>query len=76
MRIFINGALAGENTTANLIRPVARLVAEVTAFITLCPGDVLLTGIAEGAPRVGIGDRVRIEIDGVGALEKFGHCRR
>jgi len=68
-RVLINGALAAENTTANLIRPVARLIADITEFMTLAAGDILLAGVPENAPRARAGDRVRIEIDGVGALE-------
>jgi 5-oxopent-3-ene-1,2,5-tricarboxylate decarboxylase / 2-hydroxyhepta-2,4-diene-1,7-dioate isomerase len=69
MRIYVNRQLVCRNTTANMIRSVARTVHEVTAFMTLCAGDVLLMGSPEDAPLVGIGDRVRIEIDGVGSLE-------
>jgi 5-oxopent-3-ene-1,2,5-tricarboxylate decarboxylase/2-hydroxyhepta-2,4-diene-1,7-dioate isomerase len=69
VRVLINGKRAAENTTANLIRPVAKLIADVTEFMTLIPGDVLLTGVPENAPRARVGDRVRIEIDGIGALE-------
>jgi 5-oxopent-3-ene-1,2,5-tricarboxylate decarboxylase/2-hydroxyhepta-2,4-diene-1,7-dioate isomerase len=69
LRVLVNGNLAAENTTANLIRPVARLVADVTEFMTLSAGDVLLAGVPENAPHARAGDRVRIEIEGVGALE-------
>jgi len=69
LRVLVNGKLASENTTANLIRPVARLIADVTEFMTLAAGDVLLAGVPENAPRARAGDRVRIEIEGVGALE-------
>jgi 5-oxopent-3-ene-1,2,5-tricarboxylate decarboxylase / 2-hydroxyhepta-2,4-diene-1,7-dioate isomerase len=69
VRVLINGKHAAENTTANLVRPVARLIADVTEFMTLAAGDVLLAGVAENAPRARAGDRVRIEIDGIGALE-------
>ena len=69
LRIFVNGALRAENSTANLIRPVARLIADITAFLTLSAGDVLLVGIPENAPQAAAGDRVRIEIDGVGVLK-------
>lgn len=69
MRVLVNGELRCTNTTANLIRPVAQLVADVTDFMTLNEGDVLLVGTPENAPRAGAGDRVRIEIDGIGALE-------
>lgn len=69
LRVFVDGALAQENTTANLIRPVAQLIAEVTDFMTLAPGDVLLTGVPENAPRARAGQQVAIEIDGLGRLE-------
>lgn len=69
VRVFVNGELRQENTTANLIRPVAHLLAAVTDFMTLSAGDTLLVGVPEGAPLVQAGDRVRIEIDAVGVLE-------
>ena len=47
----------------------ARLIAEVSAFMTLAAGDVLMLGVAAGAPRARAGQRVRIQIDGIGALE-------
>jgi 2-keto-4-pentenoate hydratase/2-oxohepta-3-ene-1,7-dioic acid hydratase in catechol pathway len=37
--------------------------------MTLAPGDILMTGALPGAPRVRAGSRVRIEIDGLEALE-------
>jgi 5-oxopent-3-ene-1,2,5-tricarboxylate decarboxylase/2-hydroxyhepta-2,4-diene-1,7-dioate isomerase len=48
---------------------VARLIADVSTFMTLAAGDLLLLGVAAGAPRARAGQRVRIEIDGIGALE-------
>ncbi len=69
IRVYINGELRQENTTANLIRSISRLLADVTDFMTLFPGDTLLVGVPEDAPLAAEGDRVRIEIDGVGRLE-------
>ena len=69
VRVLINGALASQNTTANMIRPIAKLIADVSEFMTLAAGDVLLAGVPENAPHARAGDRVRIEIEGVGALE-------
>ena len=51
------------------MRPVARLIADVTEFMTLFPGDVLTVGVAAGAPRARAGQTVTITIDGVGQLE-------
>lgn len=67
--VRVDGELRLRATTAELIRPVARLISDVTEFMTLSPGDVLLTGVPAGAPRARAGQRVAIEIDGLGRLE-------
>ena len=41
VRVHVDGALVHQTTTGERIRPVARLLAEVSAFMTLSPGDVL-----------------------------------
>ncbi|HET9044768.1 MAG TPA: fumarylacetoacetate hydrolase family protein [Burkholderiales bacterium] len=69
VRVFVDGALRQENTTAHLIRSMARLLADITEFMTLSAGDVLLTGVPENAPLARAGQRVAIEIEGVGRLE-------
>ena len=51
------------------VRSTARLIADVSDFMTLVPGDVLLTGSAPDGPRVRAGVGIAIEIDGVGRLE-------
>lgn len=68
IRTFIDGELAQTANTAGLVRPVSRLLADVTEFMTLAPGDVLAVGAASPVPRVRAGQTVRIEIDGLGAL--------
>lgn len=45
------------------------LVAYISQVMTLLPGDVVLTGTPEGIGSLQIGDRVRIEIEGIGRLE-------
>ncbi|MFJ7936037.1 fumarylacetoacetate hydrolase family protein [Sporosarcina sp. NPDC096371] len=69
IRVFINDVLRQENTTSNLIRPIRRLLADVTEFMTLRPGDVLLVGVPEAAPLAEVGDHIRIDIAGIGSLE-------
>ena len=69
IRVFINDKLQQENSTSNLIRSVSRLLADVTEFMTLSPGDVLLVGVPEEAPQAKVGDKIRIEIAGIGSLE-------
>jgi 5-oxopent-3-ene-1,2,5-tricarboxylate decarboxylase/2-hydroxyhepta-2,4-diene-1,7-dioate isomerase len=67
--VAIDGVVAQRCRTAGLIRPIARLLADVTEFMTLVPGDVLLVGVAAGAPRARAGERVTITIDEVGTLQ-------
>jgi len=45
------------------------LVSYISQIMTLYPGDVILTGTPQGIGPLEIGDRVRIEIEGIGALE-------
>jgi 5-oxopent-3-ene-1,2,5-tricarboxylate decarboxylase/2-hydroxyhepta-2,4-diene-1,7-dioate isomerase len=68
IRSYCDGALVETASTADLIRPAARLLADVTEFMTLAPGDVLALGAAWPSPRVRSGQTLRIEIDGVGSL--------
>lgn len=67
--VFINGEKKQENTTKNLRRSLEKLLHEVTDFMTLHQGDVLLVGVPENAPLAEENDLVRIEIAGVGVLE-------
>jgi len=71
IRVFINDELQQENSTSNLIRSTSRLLADVTEFMTLNRGDVLLIGVPEDAPQAEVGDKIRIEIAGIGSLENF-----
>jgi 5-oxopent-3-ene-1,2,5-tricarboxylate decarboxylase/2-hydroxyhepta-2,4-diene-1,7-dioate isomerase len=52
-----------------MIRKVPELVEYISAFMTLEPGDLLLTGTPRGVSHVYAGDLMRLEIDGLGALE-------
>ena len=69
IRVYVDGELKQTAVTAELVRPVARLLADVTEFMTLLPGDIVAVGVAAPAPRVSAGQRARIEIEGVGRLE-------
>jgi 5-oxopent-3-ene-1,2,5-tricarboxylate decarboxylase/2-hydroxyhepta-2,4-diene-1,7-dioate isomerase len=69
VRVWVDGALAHRTDTGQRIRPLAQLLADVTDFMTLAPGDILLLGTSHGATNVRAGQRVVIEIDGLGRLE-------
>ena len=69
LRVEVDGVVRQRATTRDLVRPVAQLIADVTAFMTLAPGDVLLTGVPADAPLARRGQRVAVTVDGVGTLE-------
>lgn len=62
VRVLVDGRPVLEASTADMVRGVARLLAEVTDFMTLAPGDVLLLGAMHPAPRVRAGQTARVEI--------------
>lgn len=76
VRSFINGEKRQDGRAGDMIFDVAEQIAHLSAAFTLEPGDVLFTGTPAGVgaafdpPKfVNVGDRVRIEIDGIGHIE-------
>ena len=76
IRGLVNGELRQNSNTRNLVFNVWAQLAELSSVMTLFPGDVIFTGTPGGVgaamkpPRpLKAGDTVRIEIDGLGALE-------
>lgn len=65
----LNGIVKQQGTTSDLIFPVAHLLRYITAAMTLEPGDLIPTGTPAGVGPVEPGDRIQIEIDGLGVLE-------
>jgi 5-oxopent-3-ene-1,2,5-tricarboxylate decarboxylase / 2-hydroxyhepta-2,4-diene-1,7-dioate isomerase len=62
LRTWVNGELAQDDTTDNLLFDFGTLVADLARTITLEPGDVILTGTPAGATVVGPGDVIEIEV--------------
>jgi 5-oxopent-3-ene-1,2,5-tricarboxylate decarboxylase/2-hydroxyhepta-2,4-diene-1,7-dioate isomerase len=69
IRISVNGELRCRASIADLVRPIHRLIADISEFLTLLPGDIVLIGEPPDAPLARAGDRVRIEIDGLPPIE-------
>lgn len=68
LRLLVNGEVRQENSTANWVRTLPQLIAELSDFMTLDEGDVLITGTPEGRVDVKPGDTVVVEITGLGKL--------
>jgi len=66
--VEVDGRVVHRAPTGDRVRSVARLIADVSAFMTLQPGDLLTLGIAAGAPRVRAGQSVRLTAPGLAPL--------
>ncbi|WP_309061421.1 fumarylacetoacetate hydrolase family protein [Streptomyces sp.] len=74
LRLWVNGELKQDGTTADQIFPVGEVVRYVSRFMTLYPGDVINTGTPAGValgqpepkPFLRAGDVVELEIEGLG----------
>jgi len=74
MTLSVNGVVKQDSGTRNLVVGIEELVAAASRFVTLEPGDVILTGTPAGVgmPRKDFlksGDVMVAEIDGLGRLE-------
>lgn len=74
----VNDEVVQDDNTADLLFDVATLVADISVFTTLLPGDVIATGTPGGVgaghtpPRfLKPGDRVRTAIEGIGELDNL-----
>jgi len=68
LSVRIDGEVVARTSTATLIRPVRELIADISAFMSFDAGDVLLLGVAGGAPHARAGSTVQIAADGIGTL--------
>jgi 2-keto-4-pentenoate hydratase/2-oxohepta-3-ene-1,7-dioic acid hydratase in catechol pathway len=69
IRVSVGGQLRQDASTAQMVFGIAQLVSHASSIMTLEPGDLILTGTPEGVGPLAPGDRVRIEIEQLGALE-------
>ncbi|MDP9298294.1 MAG: fumarylacetoacetate hydrolase family protein, partial [Actinomycetota bacterium] len=64
----LNGDTRQRASTTDMVFGVATLIEYITSFMTLLPGDVVLTGTPEGVGKLSPGDLVEVEVEGVGTL--------
>lgn len=65
----VNGEVKQSQRTSDLVFSPVTLISYITQFITLLPGDVIMTGTPAGVGPLTPGDRVEVEIEGIGILE-------
>lgn len=68
VRCRVNGELRQDSSRDQFIFSIPELVEEITAYMTLEPGDVVSTGTPEGVGPLADGDVVEVEVEGVGTL--------
>jgi 5-oxopent-3-ene-1,2,5-tricarboxylate decarboxylase/2-hydroxyhepta-2,4-diene-1,7-dioate isomerase len=68
LQVRINGELRQTIRFAELVRPAEQLRRDVSDFMTLGAGDVLMLGLDAGRPRARAGDRIELRADGLGTL--------
>ena len=68
LRTFVNGRQTQHGNSRELVFDIPFLIEYLSAFMTLSPGDVILTGTPEGVTDVAVGDEVVCEIEGIGRL--------
>jgi 5-oxopent-3-ene-1,2,5-tricarboxylate decarboxylase / 2-hydroxyhepta-2,4-diene-1,7-dioate isomerase len=68
LRTTVNGKLTQQGSTADMIFNIPALIEHLSGFLTLRPGDLILTGTPEGLSGVERGDEVVTEIENIGRL--------
>lgn len=64
----VNGTIRQQSNTKHLVFPIYELVSFISHIMTLLPGDIIATGTPSGVGPLKPGDRVDIEIEGIGIL--------
>jgi 2-keto-4-pentenoate hydratase/2-oxohepta-3-ene-1,7-dioic acid hydratase in catechol pathway len=64
----LDGRVVQDGPTSDMVHGVATLISHASAAFTLLPGDVILTGTPAGVGLVESGQRVEVEVDGIGVL--------
>jgi 2-keto-4-pentenoate hydratase/2-oxohepta-3-ene-1,7-dioic acid hydratase in catechol pathway len=68
IRTILNGAVVQEDNTGRTVFSLGRVLSELSRFMTLMPGDLIITGTPGGIGPLQEGDTVDIEIEGIGRL--------
>jgi 5-oxopent-3-ene-1,2,5-tricarboxylate decarboxylase / 2-hydroxyhepta-2,4-diene-1,7-dioate isomerase len=68
LEVRINGELKQTVRFSQLVRPADKLLADVSEFMTLGEGDMLMLGCDVGRPRARVGDRIEISMPALGKL--------
>ena len=68
LRTYRNGKVVQEGAISEMIFPIDYILADLCRFITLLPGDVILSGTPKNSRPMEIGDLIEVEVSGLGKL--------
>jgi 2-keto-4-pentenoate hydratase/2-oxohepta-3-ene-1,7-dioic acid hydratase in catechol pathway len=69
VRTLVDNVVKQDGSVRDMIFPLDVIIAYITAFMTLEPGDLIATGTPPGVGPLTPGSTVRVEIEGIGVLE-------
>ena len=69
IKLYKNGQLMQNSSTSNMIFKVDKIVSFISKIMTLFPGDIIATGTPSGIGQLEAGDKVEVEIEGIGVLK-------
>jgi len=69
LELKVDGEVRQKGSTADMVYGIPELIAYISRYMTLEPGDLLLTGTPEGVGPIQPGNRIEGSIDGLGTLE-------
>jgi 5-oxopent-3-ene-1,2,5-tricarboxylate decarboxylase/2-hydroxyhepta-2,4-diene-1,7-dioate isomerase len=68
VRTYINGKMVQDGAVTEMLFPIDYILADLCRFITLLPGDVILSGTPKNSRPMKVGDLVEVEVTGLGKL--------
>lgn len=71
IKTILNGKIRQNSNTGNLIFKVSKLVSFISKVMTLLPGDIIATGTPGGIGSIVPGDKIQVDIEGIGTLANF-----
>ena len=69
IKLYKNGQLMQDSSTGNMIFKVDKVISFISKIMTLFPGDIIATGTPSGVGQLETGDKVEVEIEGIGILK-------
>jgi 5-oxopent-3-ene-1,2,5-tricarboxylate decarboxylase/2-hydroxyhepta-2,4-diene-1,7-dioate isomerase len=68
LHTYINGKIVQEGAISEMIFPIDYILADLCRYITLLPGDIILSGTPKNSRPMNVGDLVEVEVSGIGRL--------